>query len=129
MKLTSNFTLEEFERGNNKVPDCYLENIRELALELQKLRVYLGKPIKIHSGFRKPENNTGVSKSQHLLGKAADIKVPGMTPTEVHKAVLKLIREGGLKQGGVGLYPNSKRRKSGFVHYDIRGKAARWRSK
>ena len=126
MTLTTNFNLHEFERGNNKVPPHLIENIRRLAVNLQVLRDYLGKPIKIHSGFRLPENNTGVKKSQHLVGKAADIKVLGMTPTEVHKVVLKLIREGSMDQGGVGLYKNSSKRRSGFVHYDIRGTAARW---
>lgn len=43
---------------------------------LQPLRDYLGKPIKVTSGFRSPALNKAVSgspKSQHLTGNAADI--------------------------------------------------------
>ena len=54
-----------------------------------------------------------------MEAKAADIKVSGMEPKEVHTIVLTLIKEGKIKQGGVGVY-------STFVHYDIRGRTARW---
>ena len=42
-----------------------------------------------------------------------------MAPAEVHATVIKLIKAGKMKQGGVGKY-------STFVHYDTRGTAARW---
>jgi uncharacterized protein YcbK (DUF882 family) len=50
---------------------------------------------------------------------AADIKVKGLTPLEVYNAIEKLIADGKMKQGGLGLYRS-------WVHYDIRGVKARW---
>lgn len=85
----------------------------------------IAKPIHINCGYRTPEHNSkvgGVSSSCHLTAKAADISVKGMTPKEVHKAILDLISEGKIREGGLGLYNT-------FVHYDIRGTAARWGNK
>jgi len=57
-----------------------------------------------------------------MLAKAADIKVAGLTPTEVKAAIEALIAEGAMKKGGVGLYKT-------FTHYDVRGRNARWYGK
>lgn len=123
MRLTENFKLQEFGCRDGSLPEGeLLDNCKELAENLQVLREHLGRPINIISGYRPPEYNKrigGAKKSQHLLAKAADIKVSGMAPAEVHAEVLKLIKAGKMKQGGVGKY-------STFVHYDTRGTAARW---
>ena len=123
MKLTNNFSLSEFKCNDGSLPRGEeLANCQELAENLQILREYLGKPIRIISGYRPPEYNRrigGAKRSQHIVAKAADIKVTGMAPAEVHAVVLKLIKTGEMKQGGVGKY-------STFVHYDTRGTAARW---
>ena len=123
MRLTNNFKLQEFGCRDGSLPEGeLLENCRELADNLQVLRDHIGKPINIISGYRPPAYNKkigGAKKSQHLLARAADIKVSGMAPAEVHATVLKLIKAGKMKQGGVGKY-------STFVHYDTRGTAARW---
>ena len=123
MKLTNNFSLSEFQCNDGSLPRGEeLANCQELAENLQILREHLGRPIRIISGYRPPEYNRrigGAKKSQHIVAKAADIKVSGMAPAEVHAVVLKLIKSGEMKQGGVGKY-------STFVHYDIRGTAARW---
>jgi uncharacterized protein YcbK (DUF882 family) len=50
---------------------------------------------------------------------AADIKVRGVTPREVHTTILRLIEEGKMEEGGLGLYET-------FVHFDVRGRRARW---
>ena len=50
-----------------------------------------GKPIMVNSAFRSKQVNDAVGSkdtSQHRLGCAADIRVPGMTPDEVVKAVI-----------------------------------------
>jgi uncharacterized protein YcbK (DUF882 family) len=89
---------------------------------LQVLRDYLGKPIKINSGYRSPAHNAkvkGAKNSMHVKGKAADIVVQGYTPTQLAAVIFKLIEEKKIRQGGVGIYPT-------FVHYDIRGTKARW---
>lgn len=121
--MTNNFTLKEFESndGSEMPSDVYL-NIVKLAGQLQFLRDYTGKAIKINSGYRSPEYNAkigGVKNSQHLLGKAADIRIEGMKPKEVHSIIEELISKGDMLQGGLGLY-------SSFVHYDFRGRKARW---
>ena len=74
-----------------------------LAEKLEEVRKVLGKPIMINSAFRSIEVNAavgGVKSSQHCLGCAADIRVPGMTPDEVVRAIMaskiqydQLIRE------------------------------------
>ena len=123
MKLTRNFALSEFKCRDGSLPEGeLLENCQELADNLQVLRDHIGKPIIIISGYRPPAYNKkigGAKRSQHLLARAADIKVPGVAPAEVHATVIKLIKAGKMKQGGVGKY-------STFVHYDTRGTAARW---
>jgi uncharacterized protein YcbK (DUF882 family) len=126
MKLTENFSLREFMcRDGSNVPDDLMENVKELAQNLQVLREHIGKPIKIISGYRSPEYNKkigGAKKSQHMLAKAGDLVVDGMTPDEVKAAIVKLIEEGKMKKGGVGLYTH-------FTHYDVRGFNARWYGK
>jgi len=50
-----------------------LQNIKELANNLQVLRNHLGKSISINSGYRSPSHNKkigGAKASQHLLGTA-----------------------------------------------------------
>ena len=88
MKLSKNFTLEEFIRSNtadrmgiDNVPkdDKVIENLRHLCFEiLQPLRDYVGAPVHINSGYRCKALNEalgGVKGSQHLSGQAADIHV------------------------------------------------------
>lgn len=124
MKLTKNFNLKEFICKDGSVPQgLALQNIKTLAENLQILRDYLGKPIVVTSGYRSIKYNSklpGASKvSQHLIGRAADIKVAGIPPQEVAKAIEHLIASGKMKQGGIGAYNT-------FTHYDIRGTRARW---
>jgi len=50
-----------------------------------------GKPIMINSAFRSKQVNDAVGssdKSQHRKGCAADLRVPGVTPDEVVRAVI-----------------------------------------
>jgi uncharacterized protein YcbK (DUF882 family) len=122
MKLTTNFSLNEFNKHNFTVPTDVLRNLLELAKNLQVLRDEVKKPIKITSGYRSPEHNAkvgGVKSSKHITGQAADIKVEGYTPKQVTEVIEKLIAAGKMKQGGIGTY-------STWVHYDVRGTAARW---
>jgi zinc D-Ala-D-Ala carboxypeptidase len=109
MNLTPHFTLEELtyteHREFDNTPDpTALENLTRLAEFLERVKVMLGgKPIMVNSAYRSPSVNEAVGSkpsSQHVLGCAADIRVPGMTPDEVCKAVLasdlpfdQLIRE------------------------------------
>ena len=122
-QLTKNFKLSEFKcRDGSVVPDELLDNVELLSKNLQVLRDYIGKPIRVISGYRSPKYNRrigGARKSQHMQAKAADIKVSGMAPDEVRDAILHLIEEGKMMQGGVGRYRS-------FTHYDVRARKARW---
>lgn len=125
MRLTPHFTVEEFAcKDGTCVPGLFMVNLQRLADQLEVLRVYLDRPIVISSGYRTPTWNKGAAKSQHLTASAADFRVAGMTPLELHAAVLKLIARKRMMQGGVGLYVRPEGR--GWLHYDIRGSRARW---
>jgi uncharacterized protein YcbK (DUF882 family) len=123
MKLTKNFNLEEFAcNDGTPVPEEFYDNVQELAQNLQVLRDHLGCPIHINSAYRTHAHNSkvgGASKSQHLLAKAADIVSLKHTPWQVYTAIIQLISEGKMKQGGCGLYNT-------FCHYDTRGLKKRW---
>ena len=123
MKLTKNFNKREFDsKDGSEMPSEVLENIKELANNLQVLRDKFKAPIRVNSGYRSPTHNArvgGAKRSQHLLGTASDIVVVGHTPQEVVIVIEELIDEGKMKQGGLKAY-------NSFTHYDIRGVRARW---
>lgn len=123
MKLSTNFQLSEFScKDGTRVPDDLLPNVMELAKNLQVIRDEIGEGLRILSGYRTPSWNKkvgGASNSQHMQAKAADLTTKSLTPKKLHAVILKLIKEGKIKNGGVGLYP-------GFVHYDVRDTPARW---
>jgi hypothetical protein len=99
-QLTPHFTLDELtasesaERNgwDNSPNDTELANLTRLADFLEQVKVVLGgKPIMINSAFRSKKVNDAVGSkdtSQHRIGCAADIRVPGMTPDQVVKAVI-----------------------------------------
>lgn len=122
-QLTKNFFISEFESSDGaKMPLDVAKNIQQLAINLQVLRDYLQKPIEITSGYRSPAHNAkigGAKSSQHMYGRAADIKVQNTSPLAVKKAIETLIAAGKMKEGGIGIYPT-------WVHYDTRGTKARW---
>ena len=100
MNITPHFTLDELtasesaERNgwDNTPNDQELENLKRLADMLEQVKVVLGgKPIMINSAFRSKKVNDSVGSkdtSQHRLGCAADIRVPGMTPDEVVRKIV-----------------------------------------
>jgi hypothetical protein len=95
--LTNNFSLEELtvtdHRTLDNTPNLQERaNLQRLAEFLEKVKELLGgKPTMINSAFRsKAVNDACGSKdsSQHRVGCAADIRVPGMTPDEVVRAII-----------------------------------------
>jgi len=124
MKLTENFSKSEFDsKDGAEMPNDVLMNVQKLASQLQILRNNINKPITINSGYRSPEHNKdigGVENSQHVLGKAADIKVKGISTRILAALIEDLINDGDMLQGGLGIYDT-------FVHYDVaKGKKRRW---
>jgi uncharacterized protein YcbK (DUF882 family) len=77
-------------------------------------------PVDVVCGYRAPQTNAmlrrrseGVARfSQHMLGRAMDFFVPGISLEKVREIGLRLAR------GGVGFYPESG---SPFVHMDVAG--------
>lgn len=96
-KLTEHFTLEELtytdhREFDNTPNEEERANLERLALFLEQVKEVLGgKPIMVNSAFRSKAVNDAVGSkntSQHRIGCAADIRVPGMTPDQVVKAVI-----------------------------------------
>jgi len=100
MKLTPHFTLDELcysdlairHNLDNSPNNDIVVNLTRLANFLESVRALFNKPIRINSAYRSPAvNNLLGSKptSQHCLGCAADIRIEGMTPDEIVKAIVK----------------------------------------
>ena len=73
-----------------------MDNVRELAENLQVLRDKIGKPITVISGYRSPEYNKkigGARRSQHMLANAGDLIVKDMTPDELKAEIVQLIKK------------------------------------
>jgi putative chitinase len=95
--MTPHFTLEELTHTDHRTLDntpneTELANIQRLAEFLEELKTLLGgKPIMVNSAFRSKAVNDAVGSkdtSQHRIGCAADIRVPGMTPDQVVRAII-----------------------------------------
>ena len=100
MKITENFSLEEMtvseigaRRGLDNTPNATeISNLVRTALLLEQVRALVKKPIIINSAYRSKAVNDAVGSkdtSQHRIGCAADIRVPGMTPKQVVEAIMK----------------------------------------
>lgn len=108
--------LRDWRTGEAHDIDC---NLLGLLVRLRdSLGVAGNRKLDLISGYRSPHTNaalrehggchTGVaSRSQHLLGKATDIAIPGVPLDTLRRAAV------ALKGGGVGFYP-----RDGFVHVD-----------
>ena len=96
-QLTPHFSLEELtftdhREFDNTPNESEIKNLKRLAQFLEMVKELLGnKPIMINSGFRSEALNRSLGSkdsSQHRVGCAADLRVPGMTPDEVVKAII-----------------------------------------
>ena len=96
-QLSEHFSLEELthtdhRQFDNTPNDAELANLKRLAAFLETVKTALGgKPVMINSAFRCKQVNDAVGSkdsSQHRIGCAADIRVPGMTPDEVVRALI-----------------------------------------
>lgn len=114
-KLSTNFKVKEFACSDGSDP-IFIDS--ELVDVLQKIRAHFGKAVTITSAYRTPTHNKnvgGTTYSQHLYGKAADIKVSGVPPEKVVAYAEKILPD----KGGIGIYNT-------FTHIDIRGSKSRW---
>ena len=115
-KLSANFRVKEFACTDGSDP-IFIDT--DLVKVLQKIRNHFGKAVTITSAYRTPTKSKAVggqAYSQHLYGRAADIKVKGVAPKKVAAYAEKILP----KSGGIGVYNT-------FVHVDVRSSKARWK--
>ena len=95
--MTPHFTLAELtatshRQFDNTPNEAETANLQRLAEFLEQVKETLdGKPIMVNSAFRSKQVNDSVGSrdsSQHRIGCAADLRVPGMTPDAVVRAVI-----------------------------------------
>ncbi len=106
VQLAKNFKLDEFKCKCGKCDPILVDEA--LVTWLQKIRDHFGKSVNINSAYRCAKHNAdpkvgGSKSSHHVKGKAADIRVEGVTPQEVAKYAESI----GIRR--IGLYDN-------FVH-------------
>ena len=121
-RLAPSFTVREFRCRDGS--DVVMID-ESLVVLLQCIREHFGKPITITSGYRTAAHNTavgGAKSSQHLLGRAADIQVAGVSVEDVASYAEALMPD----WGGVGRYPIKPGRARGWVHVDTRPNKSRW---
>ena len=116
--LSANFRVEEFacEDGSDTILIS-----DELVTLLQTIRDHFGAAVNINSAYRTKAHNTAVggsSKSQHMLGTAADIWISGASPLEIAQYAEFLQPD----SGGIGVY-------NSFTHVDVRAARSRWDSR
>ena len=121
--LSKNFIVKEFIAKSSPLRELYENGTYttvkiddKLVAILQKIRDHFGKPIIITSGYRPFEYNksvNGATASLHIEGRAADIKINGITP----KVLSKFCQSIGVK--GIGTYKD-------FVHIDTRENKYYW---
>lgn len=117
--LSKNFTVREFRCRDGSDP-VFIDS--DLVTLLQKIRDHFGKPVHINSAYRTASHNAKQKKasrySQHLYGKAADIRIAGVPVDALADYAETLLPE----TGGIGRYYSD-----GFVHVDVRKAKSRWK--
>lgn len=109
---------ENFEPKEFDCPCCGRNNTDlGLVTTLQRLRDEVQRPVVVNSGCRCRSHNAAVKgskSSQHLYGKAADIRIDGMTSRQIFDVIRRLYLDGELYVGYV--YAINGR----SVHVDVR---------
>jgi len=121
--LSDNFSVAEIARSGGKTFGAARIDPRQVTC-LQRIRNHVGSPVLIRSGYRSFSHNIEVyrrlgkrpTKSQHLSGRAADIKIEGMTGLEIAKAAIDACGP----DVAVGLGP-------AYAHIDVRGDSSVWK--
>ncbi len=128
-QVTDHFLLSEFASpagcgcpGADYPAEWISTRLLPLCKTLEVLRAECGGyPVEILSGYRTREYNAArraaghdtAINSQHCEGLAADVRIGGISSAAVHACLLLLHRQGKIRLGGLGYYPE-------FVHLDLR---------
>lgn len=132
MKSSEYYVFDETQNPTEKISEHFgvwefkcKDNSRVIVLDkalvelLEKVRAHFKRPVVINSGYRTVQYNSRLPnsspKSQHMLGKAADIRVTGVAPVNVYAYLNQLYPN----SHGLGIYNT-------FVHVDVREKKSRW---
>lgn len=92
---------------------------------LENMRVHFNAPVHITSGYRTRAHNRAVggsAASQHMKGRAADIRIDGVSVAEAAAYAEALMPH----SGGIGRYPPKAGRPTGWLHVDTRPGKSRW---
>ena len=99
-QLTANFSLHELTKSetalrmgfDNTPGEVEIASLKLLAEKvLQPVRDHFAKGVKVNSGYRSPESNAAVNGSKtsdHCLGRAADIEIPGVPNAELAQWIM-----------------------------------------
>lgn len=115
--LSKNFKVKEFacKDTKNNIDTILIDD--QLVWYLQQIRNHYGKAVYINSAYRTSAYNSkvgGAKNSYHVKGMAADIRIDGVSPTELASYAKSI----GVK--GIGTYTT-------FVHIDTRTTPAFWK--
>lgn len=120
--LAPHFLVREFRCRDGSDP-VFVDT--ELVELLERIRERFGKAVTITSAYRTAAHNAavgGAKFSQHLYGRAADIRVQGASVEQLAAYAESLLPD----TGGVGRYPVKPGRAKGWVHVDTRANKSRW---
>lgn len=113
--MTKNFSRKEFTCQCG----CGFASIdSRLVKILQEVRDHFGKPVTVTSGCRCEEHNAnvgGASRSKHVIGLAADVKVYGIAVDDVYEYLDNKYPD----ELGLGKYRS-------WIHVDTRSRRGRW---
>lgn len=115
-KVSPHFGVWEFKCKDNTRVIVLDKALVEL---LEIIRLHYNKPLHINSGYRTVQYNASLKnsspKSQHILGKAADIWLNDVSPKQLYS----WLDSSYPNSLGIGIYDT-------FVHVDVREGKSRW---
>ncbi len=114
-------TSENFKNEEMACPHCGINGAQQALVDaLEAFRAAVGMPVIIDSAYRCPVHNAavgGAARSEHMLGLAADIRVPGKTAADL-ESIARTIP--AIKGIGRSTPPMT------YLHMDVRNTEAAW---